>query len=86
MNNEMHSFTVKASTKNFTIALSPDTLYGYFEHNRLGDEYGGGLWFEKVPTGLKLADFDGTSHLPREIAERLSADGVVITNEFLWEV
>ena len=85
MKNAMHKFTVDASTKKFTVKISPDTLYGFFEHNTLGDDFSGGLWFELLPKGLKLIDFDGTSHLPREIAKALSANGVVLTNEFLWE-
>jgi len=46
---------------------------GWFEHNELGDEYGGTLWFEDDGT---LYDYDGIGgYLPKEILDALEAEG-----------
>ncbi len=58
------------NTDNFEINLCEDN-YGYFEHNELGDECGGGLWFE----GDELVDYDGVFELPKEVREALIAEG-----------
>lgn len=56
-----------AETKNFTLYNFEDPEYYYFEHNELGDECGGGLWFE----GRELIDYDGVYALPREVVSML---------------
>ena len=53
-------------TENFTITLY-STDRGYFEHNRLGEDLGGGLWFD----GDNLTDYDGVYELPSEINQWL---------------
>ena len=46
---------------------------GWFEHNELGDEYGGMLWFNN--DGI-LYDYDGIAgYLPAEILDVLEAEG-----------
>jgi len=63
-------------TENFEIGLhAPEqdgTQQGWFEHNELGDEYAGGLWF----LGNELIDYDGIGcWLPKEILDALEAIG-----------
>ena len=58
-----------------------------FEHNELGDEYAGGLWFK----GKNLVDYDGVYALPKEIQQWLinndytfnNADG---TSQFDYDI
>lgn len=38
---------------------------GWFEHSELGDECGGGLWFE----GMTLVDYDGVYSLPEDVID-----------------
>jgi hypothetical protein len=45
---------------------------GWFEHNELGDEYGGTLWFEDDGT---LYDYDGVYMVPLEVLTALKAEG-----------
>lgn len=66
-----YNFTVILDTKNFEISIDPEAAYGYFEHNDLGDECGGGLWF----TGNDLYDYDGVFKLPAEVAQALRDHG-----------
>jgi hypothetical protein len=59
-----YNFTQDLSTMNFEVKVDPVEHYGYFEHNRLGDEIGGGLWFSPEK---ELVDYDGVYELPREV-------------------
>lgn len=74
-----HDYTIDLSTANFTIKISPSTDYGYFEHNELGDQCGGGLWFAKAQVGgrmiCELYDYDGVEELPKEVATALLSNG-----------
>ena len=45
--------------------------YAYFEHNKMGDDYAGGLWFENK----SLIDYDGVYELPNEIIKALIENG-----------
>ena len=60
------------NTKNFMVGLRLDGAYGFFEHNEHGDEYGGGLWFEKG----ELVDYDGVYSLPNEVVDMLKERGI----------
>lgn len=66
-----HNYTIDLTGERFETKISPSTNYGYFEHHRLGDNCGGGLWFN----GKELVDYDGTSFLPREVAKKLREAG-----------
>ena len=62
---------IYVSGVNFTVFLKKLVPVG-FEHNELGDEYGGGIWVE----GYKVVDYDGISgYLPTEVCEILTALG-----------
>ena len=56
----------------FEIGIHEDKLKGWFEHNTLGDECGGGLWFD--PDGT-LYDYDGIYRIPLEVLESLKSNG-----------
>jgi hypothetical protein len=80
-----YNFATKINTPNFEIGVDDATLYGYFEHNELGDECGGGLWFvinEENPTKLELIDYDGVACLPKMICEALRENGYIISDIF----
>ncbi len=62
---------VKHSTKEFHIWLTVDGYRGYFEHDLLGEDHGGGLWFENK----SLTDYDGVYDLPKEIVDFLIEKG-----------
>ena len=59
-------------TKNFEVGYHDDRKNGWFEHNQLGDEFGGGLWFEDDGT---LYDYDGVYVIPLEVLGALKAEG-----------
>lgn len=59
-------------TENFEVGIHDDKRRGYFEHNELGDECGGGLWFHDGA----LIDYDGVYELPREVIRTLAANGI----------
>ena len=63
-------------SKNFMVGLRLDGRYGFFEHVRLGDECGGGLWFEN--NGKELVDYDGVYDLPPEVRNLLINDGISV--------
>ena len=57
-------------TKSFEIMFQTAD-YAYFEHNKMGDDYAGGLWFENK----SLIDYDGVYELPNEIIKALIENG-----------
>ena len=59
-------------TENFEVGIHDDRKHGWFEHNELGDECGGGLWFEDDGT---LYDYDGVYMIPLEVLAALKAEG-----------
>ena len=71
--------TMKITTDNFTVEIFDETpARGYFEHEVLGDEWGGGLWFE----GKILVDYDGVFELPKEVIQALRDLGFYVDPEF----
>lgn len=71
------------SNAEFEIKVDTESLYGYFEHNILGDNCGGGLWFETLEGGvLALIDYDGVFELPSEVRKALVADSIVVDADF----
>jgi hypothetical protein len=54
------------NTKNYTISLWGQDR-GTFEHNTLGEDSAGGLWFD----GDNLEDYDGVYELPKEVKQWL---------------
>lgn len=93
-----YNFTITGNTKNYEIRLDMENLYGYFEHHRLGDEQGGGLWFGKPEDELscidneevssedfqyELVDADGTPCVPKEVAEFLTGHGIYVDPAFV---
>jgi hypothetical protein len=59
-----YNFTLKTHVGKFEVQIDPVARYGYFEHEELGDEYGGGLWFD---TDKELLDYDGVYDLPKSV-------------------
>ncbi len=66
----MKNYDLDISTKDFEIKVDTTTGYGYFEHNELGDECGGGLWF----INNALTDYDGVYELPKQVEQALQAN------------
>ena len=48
--------------------------YGWFEDNILGDENGGGLWFDE---NMKLQDYDGVYFLPADVRNQLMKNNFI---------
>ena len=70
---------MKVETDNFTVEIFDDRPErGYFEHNLLGDECCGGLWFE----GKNLIDYDGVFELPKEVIQILRDMDFYVGEEF----
>lgn len=80
---EGYNFTIDASVEDWDIKIDPAALYGYFEHNEMGDECGGGLWFDRLVGGvLALTDYDGVAVLPDEVRHGLTQKDIVVSEEF----
>lgn len=91
-----YNFNVQIKTKNFEVKVDTKAAYGYFEHDRLGEERGGGLWFETRPElplvnwsgvdmrgyALELRDYDGTPVFPKEVLLALRKHGFIVGEEF----
>lgn len=84
-----YNFDTKLNTKNFTVEIDTQANYGYFEHNELGDECGGGLWFQVVPMSeaglekkVELIDYDGVFALPKEVITVLRTAGYILDEDF----
>lgn len=73
----MPNYDKKIETKEFDVEISTSEQYGYFEHNELGDEYAGGLWFEDN----ELVDFDGCGVLPIEVADAIIELGFKVNKD-----
>lgn len=91
-----YNFNVQIKTDNFEVKVDTRAKYGYFEHDTLGEERGGGLWFGTRPDlppvnwpgvdmrgyTLELTDYDGTAVLPKEVLKALRDHGFVAGEEF----
>lgn len=78
-----YSFNFTADDGVYTVEVDTAACYGYFEHNKLGDERGGELWFEAGPgCKLELIDYDGTACLPKRVADILRRAGYVVSPDF----
>lgn len=67
----------------FTLEVDVVKLYGWFEDDEVGDENGGGLWFELMPDGrLELTDYDGVVELPAAVKAALIAEGIHVDDIF----
>lgn len=69
---EWKNGVVRFQTEHFYGELRADR--GWFEHEELGDECGGGLWFAP----RELVDYDGVFELPKEIVTMLRDRGYVV--------
>jgi hypothetical protein len=63
-------------TARFEVGIHDDRKHGWFEHNELGDECGGGLWFDNDGA---LIDYDGVYELPSEVVQALATEGFDVT-------
>ena len=77
-----YNFTMKRNTKFFEVQIDPVENYGYFEHVQLGDECGGGLWFQDG----ELIDYDGVFALRLEVIEAIRDMGYKVDPLFEPEV
>lgn len=65
-------------TENFTLYFGDSETQAYFEHDRLGDNCGGGLWFDEDG----LMDYDGVFSLPQEVTNKLRELGIPVDTIF----
>lgn len=79
-----YKWTKEVDNGRYTIKIAEPDLYGCFEHNELGEERGGGLWFFKNDDArLELQDYDGVVALPKSVAKSLVELGIVLDESFL---
>ena len=80
-----YSFDQKHSTPHYEICVDTSAKYGYFEHNTLGDNRAGGLWFADRlgEEKLVLVDYDGVFALPIEVGEALRVMGFIVDDDFM---
>ena len=55
----------------FTIYDTPYPKVKYFEHNTVGEDFAGRLWF----VDKKLVDYDGVFSLPNDVVKQLTDQG-----------
>lgn len=86
---ESYNFNKKTQSGHYEVQVDTESQYGYFEHDELGDESGGGLWFEqsaeKDTDGnfkLELMDYDGVSELPKSVIKALREMGFIVGENF----
>mgnify|MGYP000002526644 CR=1 FL=1 len=70
----LSSHSVDLSTNKFEIHVNTETKYGWFEDKILGDENGGGLWFDE---DMKLKDYDGVYFLPTDVRNQLMRNNFI---------
>jgi len=73
-----YDFSLKTKVGKFEVQIDPVAMYGWFEHDELGDEAGGGLWFD----GDELMDYDGMAILPKSVIEAIRNLGLKVGEEF----
>lgn len=67
----------------FSVSIDTKEQYGYFEHDEFGDDCGGGLWFDLLPSGkLEICDYDGVYCLPNDVINGLEQQGYIIGFDF----
>lgn len=66
-----YSFNKRLQTRNFTIEIADADSYAYFEHDRVGEDRAGGMWFKDKA----LTDYDGVFELPKEVIKAMQAEG-----------
>lgn len=74
----MTRYDLNLSTNKFEIHIDTKGRYGWFEDKKVGDENGGGLWFDG---NMKLQDYDGVYFLPKDVGNQLMNNNF-ITQEF----
>ena len=70
-----HNFDVKIDNGEYTLEFDTAEHYGCFEHNLIGDESGGGLWFDEHGV---LLDYDGVYELPASVVLTLRTMGFTV--------
>lgn len=77
-----YNWTKKSEEGVYTVMVDEVAKYGYFEHNKLGEDQAGGLWFELDDGKLSLTDYDGVFSLPVQVSFKLREMGLVVGPEF----
>lgn len=83
-----YNFDKKFQAGKYTVEVDTAAMYGYFEHDELGEDSSGGLWFVRfevmsksesgLETKLRLTDYDGVFQLPKRVIEGLRENGFVV--------
>ena len=77
------AYDMKFQAGSYTVEVDTQDLRGYFEHDVVGDESAGGLWFEKTEDGtLTLTDYDGVFELPMAVITGLRSRGLHVDKDF----
>jgi hypothetical protein len=80
---------IKSIAGRFEVSILPNEQRGYFEHDTLGEDKGGGLWFQIDDAGkVVLTDYDGpcVNGIPRAVVTHLRFLGFVIPSDFEIEI
>ena len=79
-----YQFDVKLTTPFYTLGIDAEEMYGYFEHNTVGEDKSGGLWFVKLGSSLELVDYDGpcVNGLPTQVFDALVAYGCSVDQDY----
>lgn len=85
-----YNFDKKFQGGKYSIQVDTKAMYGYFEHDVLGDERAGGLWFDLSPSvkpvpdseRLELIDYDGMPCLPKDVVAALRENDFIVDEDF----
>ena len=76
------NYTQHLTKGKYEVHVDPVALYGWFEHETLGDESGGGLWFGLENGVTSLMDYDGVFQLPKPVVDALRELGYYVNPEY----
>lgn len=74
-----YNWTLRKEGKEYEVQIDEAAKYGSFEHNTLGEDSAGGLWFNDQK---ELVDADGTYCVPPEVIEIVRGFGYTVSDDF----
>lgn len=80
MSDNSYNFDKTVTVGKFQIQIDSKAQYGYFEHEVLGEDRAGGLWFSND----ELVDYDGpcVSGLPDNVVKGIESLGFKVDSSF----
>lgn len=80
MSDNSYNFDKTTTVGKYEVKIDSQAQYGYFEHETLGEDRGGSLWFSND----ELVDYDGpcVSGLPKDVVTAIESLGFKVDSDF----